>query len=207
MLTLHALITPELLAHSLSYREYEDVSEKLFLAGKTTSADEKYNTPEILEYTRLNRQRIHRLDKTTEIRPDLQQLLENLTQPWVWLVLTESWCGDAAQNIPVLAKMAELSPRISLHLLLRDEHPALMEAYLTAGGRSIPKLICLHADIWQELGTWGPRPAPVQALMQAGKAAGKDYHQMMDIVHGWYAKDRTQTLQTEFTTLIGLWKL
>ena len=60
-----------------------------------------------------------------------------------WLVLTEAWCGDAAQSLPIINKMAEVSDNITLRLILRDENLDVMDQFLQNGrSRSIPKLIC-----------------------------------------------------------------
>ncbi len=93
------------------------------------------------EYTRLNQYRMHRLDKTVKLDLDLQQLAFQINAPQTWYVLTEAWCGDAAQNLPVIAKVAALNPHIKLTMLLREEHLEIMNEYLTHGGKSIPKLI------------------------------------------------------------------
>ncbi|MFN3317018.1 MAG: thioredoxin family protein, partial [Raineya sp.] len=179
---------------------------QLFENGKTTSQDPHYNEEWVLNLTKLNFQRIARLEKTTEINPLLLQKVQNLPQKLIWVVLVESWCGDVAQNLPTLWHIAEQSKgKIELKLLLRDENLALMDMFLTNGGRAIPKLICLDENL-QVLGTWGPRPQPVQELMQKAKAEGKEFQEISEIVHSWYAKDKTQTLQNEILSLLNFEK-
>jgi len=190
---------------SLSYKDYIKKASELFEQGKTTSQDPHYNEPWVLELTKLNFQRIQRIEKTTQVSEEIQKELNGLQQRWTWLVLVESWCGDVAQNLPTIHKIAEAShQKISLQLLLRDENLEVMDMFQTNGGRSIPKLVCLDEKL-NIVGTWGPRPEPVQALMLEAKAAGKTFDEIHDIVHGWYAKDKTQTLQTEFLALIKAW--
>ena len=122
------------------------------------------------------------------------------------MLITEGWCGDAAQNVPFIQALAALNPKIELRLFYRDQHPELMDAYLTNGGKAIPKLIVLRAADLQELGTWGPRPAPAQVLMDDWKAqGGGDYTQIAEAIHGWYAKDRLITLQQELSEAIQAW--
>ena len=197
------VITPKHLDTAFSYLEYLTFSEKLFDEHKTTSEDPHYNEDWILDLTRLNFQRIHRLEKTTEILPQLAEILR-LAEPQLWVILAESWCGDVAQNVPVIQKMAELTEgKISLKLLLRDKNPDIMDAYLTNGGRSIPKLIALQPDTLEEIFTWGPRPAPVQALMLENKAQHRSFEESHEIIHTWYAKDKTHTLQLEFLELLS----
>ncbi|KOY85343.1 hypothetical protein AD998_03495 [bacterium 336/3] len=193
------------LESSLSYENYMKMAHELFEKGKTTSQDPHYNEPWVLELTKLNFQRIQRIEKTTQVSEDIQQELQSLKKNWIWLILVESWCGDVAQNLPTIHKIAEASNgKISLKLLLRDENLEVMDMFLTNGGRSIPKMVCLDENL-TTLGTWGPRPTPVQELMLNAKAEGKTFDEIHDIVHGWYAKDKTQTLQNEFLALIKSW--
>ena len=210
MISQPPLITPDLLASALTYEQYVSLSTTLFAQGRTTSDAPEYNTPEILGYAKLNLQRMSRLDKLTVINDDLKAAMEQITEPWVWVVLTESWCGDAAQSVPVLHRMAELSPRVTLHFLLRDQHPVVMDAYRTNGGKSIPKLICLReSDLikpaFNELGTWGPRPDPLQQRMNDWRNEGLLFPEILERVQRWYNDDRSQSIQRELLTLVASW--
>ena len=119
-----------------------------------------------------------------------------------WLVITEGWCGDAAFNIPMMAAVEKLFPeKVDLRLFLRDTNLDLMDANLTDGGRSIPKLIILN-DSLQPVGSWGPRPAALQTLMKAWKAEGLELKQLLPLVHNWYDNDGTITLQDELTAMV-----
>jgi hypothetical protein len=149
---------------------------------------------------------MNRLDKRTKLTDSLKKALEQVDQQWIWLVLTEAWCGDAAQNIPPIIKMANQTDMIDVKFILRDQHPDIMDEYLTNGGRSIPKLVCLDADTLEEKGSWGPRPSvPQQMVLNwkndpeiSSKTAAKKLHK-------WYAKNRTRDLQAEFENLIKKW--
>ncbi len=119
-----------------------------------------------------------------------------------WLVLTEGWCGDAAFNIPLMAAVEKALPgKIKLRLLLRDQHLDLMDAHLTDGGRSIPKLVVLNNDL-QKLGTWGPKPAALHQLNKEWKAEGLLLKELIARTQQWYDADNTQMLQQELTTLV-----
>ncbi|MBU1823049.1 MAG: thioredoxin family protein [Bacteroidetes bacterium] len=190
---------PDTIHQTYTYEEYLTLTDELVAAGRTSGEKQ---TPELAEYTRLNQYRMRRLDKTIRLDLDLQQLAYQIAAPQTWYVLTEAWCGDAAQNLPVLAKVAGLNPHITLTLLLRDEHPEIMDTYLTNGGRSIPKLIALGAD-GNELFTWGPRPQPLQELVRAYKAnPDRPYAEFQADIQRWYNTDRTQTVQGELAGLL-----
>ncbi len=201
---MHPVITPVHLAKALSYAQYRSLIDTLVAEGKTTGLIQK---PVLVEFTALNVVRMNRLDKTTLLQESLQAALDESQRPLLWLVLTEAWCPDSAHCVPVLAKIEELAPRISLKLLMRDENADLMDHFLTNGSRSIPKLICLDAETGEELGTWGPRPAQVQEMVMDHKRdpKGVSHDDFMTEVQRWYAKDKTLSLQHELTQLLQTW--
>ena len=186
----------------MSYAAYRSVVDQAVQEGRTTGS---VQTASLIEYTVLNKARMDRLDRTVKLDPTLVEQLQQAPAQ-TWLVLTEAWCGDAAQNVPVLAAMAEAAPRITLTLLLRDEHPDLMDRYLTGTGRSIPKLIAIDAE-GRELFVWGPRPDPAQRLIMDNKALPVaeqiPYSEISTQLHAWYAKDRTAILQQEMREILS----
>jgi hypothetical protein len=198
--TLAPVLTPEQLATAYTYGNYRQLINKLQAEGKTTGPQQ---SEMLTHYTHLNVQRMQRLDKTTQVLPELQMALQHLKHSYHWLILTEGWCGDAAQVVPVLEAIAQASNgRISTHYLLRDENLDLMDRYLTNGGRAIPKLIVLNADTLTEVAQWGPRPAEAQQLSLDMKARGASHEDFAEELHGWYARNKTQATQQELLQLI-----
>ena len=197
------MITQKDIDKSSSFEEYYQLVEKLANEGATTGEEQSES---LIDYTKLNYSRMKRLVKTTPISDDVTNTVECLNEKLYWVVLTESWCGDAAQNIPVFAKIAEANPKINLRILLRDEHPEVMDQYLTNGSKSIPKLICLDENL-NELGTWGPRPKFLQDWMYENKANPKmEMAELKKEFQVWYTKDKGQTLQREMVTLMKAWE-
>jgi Thioredoxin len=199
------VITKAHLEKAMSYAEYTRYSEECFAKGRTTSHSDDLNTPKHLEYTALNFQRMKRIYSTTKLREDLIAALAALPKHQTWLILSESWCGDAAQCVPALQLMAEATPNVEIKLLLRDEHLDIMDAYLTGTARAIPKLICLDTETLVEYGNWGPRPKVAHDAVLAMKAAGVEHDEMITQVHAWYGKDRTKSLQEEMLARVQEW--
>lgn len=204
MTTPNAAPTPAVTADELnaasSYAEYRQLVDRLLAEGKTTGPTQ---TEDLLAYARLNQQRMVRLEKTVQVQPELQAAVLGLPRRYVWLVITEGWCGDAAQLVPVLEAVARASNgRIEARYLLRDEHLPLMDRYLTNGSRSIPKLVVLQADTLAEAATWGPRPAPAHELVLRLKAEGLAIKEVATHLHAWYAQDKTLTTQQELLALV-----
>ena len=184
---------------AMSYAMYRSTVSDLLARGLTTGT---HQSPEMLDYARLNDHRMDRVEKRFQMLPALQEKLDQLSGSLHWLVLSEGWCGDAAQNLPALEKIAEHSNgKIHLRVLLRDENTELMDQWLTNGGRSIPKLIQLNAA-FEVTGSWGPRPAEAQAMVLAAKAAGEDHHVYAERVHKWYAHNNSADLQGEILELL-----
>ncbi len=201
--TAEQLITPTIIEQAMSYEEYRTMIDNLLSENKTTGSN---HSEGMVKYTKMNVHRMNRLDKQTSLKAELKEALESVEQQWIWLVLTEAWCGDAAQNIPVIAKMSNQNDHIDLKLILRDEHLDIMDQYLTNGGRSIPKLICLDAETLEEIGSWGPRPEEAQEKAMKWKndseISNKEWGEKL---HKWYADNGTEDIQAEFTELINEW--
>lgn len=187
------------LQKSISYEAYTRLIDELVTNGQTTGPDQ---SEAFIHYTALNQQRMHRWEKTIQLLPSVETALKSVTDPQTWLVLTEAWCGDAAHSIPVLHALAALNPLITLRFVFRDENPELMDRYLTNGvSRSIPKLIALDTATREELFTWGPRPAPLQATFLKMREEGIAYAAIKEELQRWYNKDKSVTIQQEMAAL------
>lgn len=184
----------------IDYLTYRALVDQLLLEGKTTGPD---NSEAMLHYSKMNVQRMNRVDKTVSLNEELAAVVENLKGNYKFLVITEGWCGDAAQIIPVFNKIATASlGKIDMKFVLRDKNLPLIDAHLTNGGRAIPVLIVLNETADQVLATWAPRPQILQALLKEWKKETSDSMLVAEKLHGWYAKDKTQTTQAELTLLL-----
>lgn len=119
---------------------------------------------------------------------------------WHLLVLVEDWCGDAVNSVPVMQRIADANPNITLRVLERDRNLDLMDAHLTNGARAIPLVIVYDAD-FVERGQWGSRPAPLQAwVREHGLQLEKEERYKQ--VRTWYVRDRGATIAEEMLTLL-----
>jgi hypothetical protein len=115
------------------------------------------------------------------------------------LVIAEDWCGDGTNTIPYLAKLADLSRSQEIRVLRRDEHPTVIDRYLTDGARAIPMVIVLDRE-FQELGHWGPRPQALQAWVQVARKTAEKAH-LYPRIRRWYATDKGQSTLREVLAL------
>ena len=186
---------------SMTYAEYVKLIDDLLMDGKTTGANQ---SEAMFNYGKLNRQRMHRLEKTVKLSDEIVEKVRAVNRKMIWLIITEGWCGDAAQNIPTIEKIAAESENIETRYILLDENLELMDRYLTNNARSIPKLIALDAETFEELETWGPRPQAAMDLFYDLKDQGLEKPEIMEKIQRWYLADKEKSIQAEFCNGDGL---
>ncbi|PWS27207.1 thioredoxin family protein [Pedobacter yonginense] len=185
----------------MDYSTYRQLVDKLLAEGQTTGPD---HSEAMLHYSKMNVKRMSRVDKTARLNADFSATLAGLKGRYKLLVITEGWCGDAAQIIPIFNKIAVSEPKkFELKFVLRDQNIPLIDAHLTNGGRAIPVLIVLDVKGEKVLASWAPRPQILQALLQEWKKETTDMFAVAEKLHGWYAKDKTQATQAELNVLFS----
>ena len=187
---------------AISYEEYIELVNRLLKEGKATGDVQNESR---LEYTRLNLVRMNRVAKTLVHDEDAFAAVATVDRPQTWLIITEGWCGDAAQNLAVVEHIASASENIKTRYILRDENPELMNEFLTNGSRSIPKLIAVDDLSGRVLGTWGPRPAAAQRYWNEMKDEGIEKAQLSENLQRWYNADKGVSLQKELAELTAEW--
>lgn len=193
-------LVQQALGKAMSYEVYRTLVDEHTARGTSTGPNQ---TESLSNYTMLNQRRLKRLDKTIKLHPEDIAVIESFKGDVTWLVITESWCGDAAQTMPVMQKVAALSDGITLKVVLRDENLALMDAFLYNGGRSIPKLIALDNTTGKILGDWGPRPSiATQLVDDYKKEHGKLTPELKQDLQVWYNKDKGQSTAQDLVALL-----
>jgi len=185
--------------NSFSYADYRKKVTGLIAEGKSTGYTQ---TADLLKYSELNETRMNRLDKTIQLSDEVIKKFKNFDTNYIWLVLSEGWCGDAAQIVPVIHKMAEVSDKIELKIALRDDNDALMQHFLTNGGKAIPQLIVLDATTLEVVADWGPRPAGAKQLILDYKATHGVIDETAKIeLQKWYLHDKGISIQNEIVQI------
>lgn len=188
------------LSKAMSYDDYKVLVDKLIKEGKSTGDNQ---SDDLLNYSVLNDKRMKRLDKTLHVSSESIENVKKIKDKQTWLVLTEGWCGDAAQNLPMINKIAKENSNINLQLVLRDENLDLMDSFLTNGGRSIPKLIVLDAKK-NVVGTWGPRPSEATAMVKTYKEKnGKLDAEFKKDLQIWYNKNKGRNTEDDLVSLLS----
>lgn len=191
----------ELIATSIDkamrYQAYRELTQKHVENGSSSGPDQ---SEAYINYTKLGHARMKRLDKTVKISEEVSAAIQAVKKKTTWLVLSETWCGDAGHALPVLNKLAELNDNIELKIVLRDDNIELMNQFLTNGGMSIPKLIQVQNN--EVTATWGPRPSTATNLVNEYKAKhGSLTPAFKEELQGWYNKDKGQTIAGDIASL------
>jgi hypothetical protein len=187
---------------SLTYSEYNNLMQECVSQQKTTGNEQSV---ERIEFTKLNASRMKRLDKTTKFSNETIEAFNNI-QKQTWIVISESWCGDAAQTLPVLNKMAENSSSIQLKIVLRDSNLEFMNSFLTNGAQAVPKLIIVDEE-YTVMNTWGARSkAATQLVLDYKKEHGKIDAQFKKDLQIWYNKDKGQSIINDLFEITSLIK-
>lgn len=188
------------LKNSCSYPEYRKKVSGLLAEGKSSGNEQ---SEDLLHYSQLNEVRMNRLDKTIVVPEEIKTQLHALHKKYLWLVLAEGWCGDAAQLLPIMEKMTEEVSTIDLRIVFRDENDALMQEFLTNGARSIPKLIVLNAENLEVVAAWGPRPEGAARLIKEFKAKyGVVNEEAKTALQKWYLQDKGLSTMSEIVKLM-----
>ena len=186
------------------YKTYNKFSEEFVKLVNSINPEQlDDHKKEKYDILKINLQRTQRLDKTFEPTEETKNIFSQITNPQQWIVITESWCGDSAQIVPVIAKLAQLNNNIDLKLLLRDSNLDYMDLYLTNGGRAIPKLI-VYDENNEELFQWGPRPKAAQDLFSKLKSEGMQKPDINKELHLWYGRNRGKEVELKIAELIRL---
>lgn len=196
-------LVQEGIAKGTSYADYRLLMDSLAAEGKATGPKV---TEDMVNYTLLNQRRMKRLDKTLKIDQESEDRIKGFGGKKVtWLVLTESWCGDAAQALPMINKVAELNDDITLKIILRDENLDIMNRFLTNGAMSIPKLVMVDSATGMVLGEWGSRPKIAQQMVVDYKNQhGTLTPEFKEELQVWYNKDKGQSMLRDLMELLSL---
>ncbi|SIP95151.1 thioredoxin family protein [Maribacter ulvicola] len=186
---------------SFSYAEYRALVADLAEKGQATGPEQ---LEALSQYTQLNNSRMRRWDKTLKFSEDAVAKIKSVDQKISWVVLSESWCGDASPALPVMHKITELNPNISLAIILRDENLDIMDQFLTNGGRSIPKLIAVNEEE-TTLATWGPRSAKATKLVEDYKEEhGQLTPEFKQDLQLFYNKDKGKSILEDLLELLPI---
>jgi hypothetical protein len=188
------------LSTAMTYEEYHNLLNEL---SETYSTTGNNKSEALVEHTKMNARRVNRWEKTMKISYEHVKAINSINLDLEWIVLTESWCGDAAHVLPAIKKVADFNHKIDLKIALRDENEELMNNFLTNGSQSIPKLIAVDKRSKDVLFTYGPRPSNATKLVREFIANhGTLTSEFKEDLQRWYNKDKGQSTINDLTEIL-----
>lgn len=152
-----------------------------------------------LESVMKNRELWRGVYERVQLPEDTIEEARRVPGSWHLVALSEDWCGDAVNTLPVIARLAA-EAGWDMRVMGRDDNLDIMDAHLTNGrSRSIP-IVIVYDEQFREVGWWGPRPGEIQSwVMSEGLAMPSP--ERYKVVRRWYARDRGRTTLTELLDL------
>ncbi|MBT8282565.1 MAG: thioredoxin family protein [Muriicola sp.] len=192
----------EVIREAMTYDEFRELVSDLAKEYGTTGPEQ---TEAYKNYTELNHRRMKRWDKTLKVSETYKNKIEDYSGQVIWLVITESWCGDAAPTLPVMNRISNINNNIELRIILRSEYPQIMDMFLTDGKRSIPKLAVLDAENLEVLGSWGPLPSKAGLMAAEYKTKhGSLTAAFKEDLQQWFNADKGMDTLKDLTQLLTL---
>ncbi len=188
----------------LNYRDFfnNGISYNQYHQEFQNKMDDSYFVHEHLDYMKMNWQRTKRISKTFKFN-DEEIIKLNHLDFQKWLVISEHWCGDASQILPILNEFQKFSDnKIEMKIIYRDEHLDLIDQHLTNGGRAIPKIVFLDEN-FNLLKDWGPRPKLAQELVVKLRSNPETAENYSEELHKWYAQDKQKEIVKEIIELMS----
>jgi hypothetical protein len=181
----------------LTYAEYLASWRETLLISL---ADLDKDARKLVYYARYNIERHDRIRDTYRPSDRLIEAGEAVQTPQIWLMLTEDWCVDSSYALPAIAAAAQAA-NAELRIMRRDEHPDVMDAYLTNGTRSIPKLVAFDMN-GNELFQWGSRPEALVRQREEWVSDGRTKGEMSAAAAEWYESDNLASIDAELAELV-----
>jgi hypothetical protein len=193
----------QLTKESSNYTDYRRKIDELIFQGKTTGNTQ---TDKLIDFTKLNIQRMNRLDKTIHLSEETINRIKLISKQIQILVIGDAWCGDCAQIIPVINKIVvENEQNLKLNIISRDQSIELINQHSDNGIISIPKVLIIDSNTFEVVNYWGSRPKPALEILNKWKE-NKDTISHEDFekeLHLWYAKDKGETIIKEILEAIN----
>jgi len=120
---------------------------------------------------------------------------------WRIVAVAEDWCGDSANTVPYLVRLAEQVPGIEVRIANSKDGRWLMERHPTPDGRPATPTIVLLGPEGEERGCFIERPAKLRGWVSENKPKLSDEDFQKDKMT-WYRDDRGRETVKEMVELL-----
>ncbi|MBS7334075.1 MAG: thioredoxin family protein [Weeksellaceae bacterium] len=179
---------------------FEDYLEKI--EDQLEEQIELDDPKELVPYYAINLKQSREIRKNFRYNPGMEKKAKSYNADIKFLIISEGWCEDASQIVPVVDRLAE-TIGVECKFVFRDENIELMEEYNTNGSHSIPIIIGVTPD-GDEAFRFGPRPAKAMNFTERfkrdpDKYSRADFEEDLD---RYYLENHGQDIITEILELI-----
>ena len=103
-------------------------------AQETQLTQEKFDqgmtTQQYIDQIKVNKEPFVSIYETVQVPADSLSLFNGLSKPLKLAVSTADWCGDAMSTTPVILKLADSTPNLSVQVFNRDDELELSNSLL-----------------------------------------------------------------------------
>ena len=92
--------------------------------------DQGMTTQQYIDQIKVNKEPFVTIYETVQVPAESLDLFNGLSEPLRLAVFTADWCGDAMSTTPVILKLADSTPNISLQVFNRDDELELSNSFL-----------------------------------------------------------------------------
>ncbi|MHA2226852.1 MAG: thioredoxin family protein [Candidatus Hodarchaeales archaeon] len=125
---------------------FEKFNEQGLTFDSWLDSIEKENNKELIQ---------QHFSQSTYLKNTIQSKLAETQYKINIMAIIAEWCGDCRMNIPIIAHIADSSPKIELKLLIKEQNMELVKT--TNGGEKIPQVL-FYGEDGHHITTWVERP-------------------------------------------------
>jgi thioredoxin family protein len=120
------------------------------------------------------------------------------------LVVAEDWCGDSANTLPYLARLAEAAPDVlDLRIVDSSIGRPVMEEHKTPDGRAATPTVVVLDESGALIAAWVERPSGLQKWY-IGQQDVLGRTELLDQKYKWYREDQGRSAIREVVELLTL---
>jgi hypothetical protein len=121
---------------------------------------------------------------------------------WRLLVVAEDWCGDSANTVPHVARLADQVENLEVRVVRSGPGRGIMATHLTPDGRTATPTMVLLDEEGDEVGCLVEQPPELQEWWLGEAVNIVDEQERFEQKYAWYAEDAGASTQAAVVELM-----
>ena len=142
-------------------------------------------------------------DRGQELTPAMLATAREIPGSWRLLVVAEDYCGDSANTVPYVARLAEALDNLDLRVVDSRAGAGVMDAFLTPDGRGATPTMVLLDDQGEPVGCLVEQPQPLQTWWLGDAKEIEDDDERFDRKYAWYDEDAGASTTAEIVEIMA----